>query len=92
MDNLFSALHKYYEEMVSIRRYLHENPELSFQEVHTPAYIANYHRDLGLEVREGVGGRGVVAVDQEVAVHLADLRAANHEAAAAGGTTSSKCR
>lgn len=61
MDNLFSALHKYYEEMVSIRRYLHENPELSFQEVHTPAYIANYHRDLGLEVREGVGGRGVVA-------------------------------
>lgn len=61
MDRLFSALQKDYEEMVSIRRYLHENPELSFHEVNTPAYIANYHRDLGLEVREGVGGRGVVA-------------------------------
>ncbi|TSI07482.1 amidohydrolase [Lysinibacillus sp. BW-2-10] len=61
MDYLFSALHKNYEEMVSIRRYLHANPELSFHEVHTPAYIANYHRELGLQVREGVGGRGVVA-------------------------------
>ncbi|MDM5332295.1 M20 family metallopeptidase [Ureibacillus composti] len=61
MDNLFSTLQNYFEEMVSIRRYLHANPELSFQEVHTPAYIANYHRELGLEVREGVGERGVVA-------------------------------
>ena len=47
--------------MVIIRRYLHEHPELSHQEVHTPAYIANFHRELGLEVREGVGERGVVA-------------------------------
>lgn len=61
MENFFTALDRYYEEMVSIRRYLHANPELSFQEVHTPAFIANYHRELGLEVREGVGGRGVVA-------------------------------
>ena len=61
MNSLFIALEKYYDEMVAIRRYLHENPELSFQEVKTPAYIANYHRTLGLEVREGVGGRGVVA-------------------------------
>lgn len=47
--------------MVSIRRYLHENPELSFQEVHTSAFIADYHCKLGLEVREKVGGGGVVA-------------------------------
>lgn len=61
MEQLFSLLEKNYEEMVSIRRYLHERPELSFQEIHTPAYIANFHRELGLEVREGVGERGVVA-------------------------------
>ncbi|MFY3793014.1 M20 family metallopeptidase [Ureibacillus sp. MALMAid1270] len=61
MEHLLTGLDKEFEEMVSIRRYLHANPELSFQEVHTPAYIANYHRELGLEVREGVGGRGVVA-------------------------------
>ena len=47
-------------EMVKLRRHFHMNPELSFQEFHTPAYIANYLRDLGLDVQEGVGGRGVV--------------------------------
>lgn len=50
-----------YDEMVDIRRYLHQHPELSFQEVETPAYIAEYHRNLGHEVKTGVGGRGVVA-------------------------------
>ena len=58
---LQQLLEQGYEEMVAIRRHLHMYPELSFQEVHTPAYIANYHRELGLAVREGVGGRGVVA-------------------------------
>ncbi len=61
MERLFLLLEKNYEEMIAIRRYLHERPELSFQEVHTPAYIANFYRELGLEVRVGVGGRGVVA-------------------------------
>ncbi|MFF5993973.1 M20 family metallopeptidase [Lysinibacillus sp. KU-BSD001] len=61
MERLFSLLEQHYEEIVAIRRYLHERPELSFQEVHTPAYIANFHRTLGLEVREHVGERGVVA-------------------------------
>ncbi|WP_342463052.1 M20 family metallopeptidase [Ureibacillus sp. FSL K6-8385] len=61
MESLALLLDRHYEEMVSIRRYLHANPELSFQEVHTPKFIANFHRELGLEVREGVGGRGVVA-------------------------------
>ena len=61
MEQLLSLLEQNYEEMVAIRRYLHERPELSFQEVYTPAYIANFHRELGLEVREGVGERGVVA-------------------------------
>ena len=48
--------------MVGIRRHLHEYPELSFEEVETPSYIATFHRELGHEVREGVGGRGVVAI------------------------------
>ena len=61
MEQFHLTLQENFEEMVAIRRYLHEHPELSHQEVHTPAYIANYHRELGLEVREGVGERGVVA-------------------------------
>ncbi|WP_269432634.1 M20 metallopeptidase family protein [Numidum massiliense] len=61
-DILYNGLDELYQEMVDIRRYLHQHPELSFQEVETPAYIAAYHRKLGHEVRTGVGERGVVAV------------------------------
>lgn len=61
MNQLIIKLQENFEEMVIIRRYLHEYPELSHEEVHTPAYIANFYRELGLEVREQVGGRGVVA-------------------------------
>lgn len=62
MEKLFTLLDENYEGMVGIRRHLHEYPELSFEEVETPAYIAAYHKKLGHEVREGVGGRGVVAL------------------------------
>ncbi|MEY2371558.1 M20 family metallopeptidase [Lysinibacillus capsici] len=62
MEKLFTLLDANYNEMVGIRRYLHEYPELSFEEVETPSYIATFHRELGHVVREGVGGRGVVAI------------------------------
>jgi len=58
---LFEKLEQHYHEMVEIRRHLHQHPELSFQEVKTAAYIANFYRKLGVEVKEGVGGNGVVA-------------------------------
>lgn len=64
MEKLFALIDKNYDEMVKMRRHLHEYPELSFEEVETPAYIAAFHRELGHEVREQVGGRGVVAVLQ----------------------------
>lgn len=47
--------------MVEIRRFLHMNPELSFQEVQTANYIANFYRELGIPVRTNVGGNGVIA-------------------------------
>ncbi|MED2973850.1 M20 family metallopeptidase [Fictibacillus sp. B-59209] len=62
MEKLYDRLKELYPEMVKIRRHLHENPELSFEEVETPKYIAAYHEALGHEVRRNVGGRGVVAV------------------------------
>ncbi|MGN1400943.1 MAG: M20 family metallopeptidase [Bacillus sp. (in: firmicutes)] len=62
MKPLFTLLESYEQEMIEIRRHLHQHPELSFQEVETPAFIADYHRKLGHEVRTGVGERGVVAV------------------------------
>nr|WP_139365135.1 M20 family metallopeptidase [Litchfieldia alkalitelluris] len=59
--DLYESLENYYEEMVSIRRYLHQHPELSFQEYETAAFIANFYKELGIEVRTNVGGNGVVA-------------------------------
>lgn len=61
MEKLFSHLDALYGEIIEIRRHLHKYPELSFEEVETSKYIAEYHRKLGHEVRENVGGNGVVA-------------------------------
>lgn len=61
IQQLYSKLEGYYEEMVSIRRYLHQHPELSFQEVNTAKYIQSYYEKLGVEVKGNVGGNGVVS-------------------------------
>ncbi|HHW38178.1 MAG TPA: amidohydrolase [Bacillales bacterium] len=61
MEALYNKLDSLYSEMIEIRRYLHQHPELSFEEVETPKYIAEYHRKLGHQVRTKVGKRGVVA-------------------------------
>ncbi len=49
-----------YEQMVAWRRHFHQYPELSFEEVETPRKIAEILRSFGIEVRTGVGERGVV--------------------------------
>ncbi|GAB3046219.1 N-acetyl amino acid acetylase SndC [Virgibacillus ainsalahensis] len=60
MENLFNKLEGIYPELVELRRDLHMYPELSHQEVKTPEKIAAFLTDLGIEVKTGVGGRGVV--------------------------------
>lgn len=49
-----------FEDMVEIRRHLHMYPELSFKEVNTPKLIAEKLRSYGIDVKENVGGNGVV--------------------------------
>jgi amidohydrolase len=61
IEQIFTSLDDIYQEMVDIRRDLHMHPELSFQEKRTPQVIAEYQRKLGLQVKTGVGGNGVVA-------------------------------
>lgn len=60
-EQLFEKLDCAYEDMVVIRRHLHMNPELSFKEEKTAQYIFDFYANLGVEVRKGVGGNGVVA-------------------------------
>lgn len=61
VTDIDSRLTELYDEMVTLRRHFHQHPELSFEERETPRTIATYLRDLGLDVREHVGGNGVVA-------------------------------
>ena len=49
-------------KMVAWRRDIHAHPELSGQEVRTAKLVADHLRGLGMEVRTGVGGTGVVAL------------------------------
>lgn len=50
-----------FESMVELRRYMHQHPEVSFQEENTKAWIYDQIKDLGLEIKENVGGNGIVA-------------------------------
>ncbi len=49
-------------KLIGWRRDIHQNPELSNQEVRTAKLVADHLRSLGLEVKTGVGGTGVVGI------------------------------
>ena len=51
-----------YEEAVRIRRIIHQNPELGFEEHKTAEMIADYLKGLGMEVTTGVARTGVVGL------------------------------
>jgi amidohydrolase len=48
------------EELTRLRRHFHQHPELSHQERRTAAAVAAYLTKLGLEVKTGIAGHGVV--------------------------------
>ncbi len=50
------------QALAELYRQLHAHPEIAFKEHRTAAVIAERVRDLGLEVTEGVGITGVVAM------------------------------
>ncbi|UCF85737.1 MAG: amidohydrolase [Desulfobacteraceae bacterium] len=49
-------------QMREIRRDLHKHPELGMQEIRTSRIVADYLKNLGLDVRTEVGGYGVLAL------------------------------
>ncbi|SLK00333.1 M20 aminoacylase family protein [Novosphingobium mathurense] len=50
------------EPLIAFRRDIHAHPELGFAEHRTAQRIAEQLRAIGLEVHEGIGGTGIVAV------------------------------
>jgi len=66
--------------IIAWRRRIHCRPELSGEERETAAFVAELLRSFGLQVREGVGGYGVVGLlpgraDKKCAALRADLDA-----------------
>lgn len=61
-SGLSDAIRADMPQLMTLYRDLHANPELSMQEVRTPAKLAPEMRKLGFDVTEHVGKTGVVAV------------------------------
>lgn len=51
-----------YKNLIKVRRDLHMHPEVSKQEKRTSKIVAEYLKDLGLEVKTNIGGNGVVGI------------------------------
>ncbi len=63
-EQLFTVLKEKEPKMIEIRRYLHENPELSFKEEKTSTYIADFYKNKDVQVETNIGGYGVkVTID-----------------------------
>lgn len=52
----------YADDLISIRRDLHEHPELGMQETRTSGIVAQHLKDWGIEVHTDIGKTGVVGV------------------------------
>ena len=62
LEEIFEEIDKRQDEMIKHRRHIHENPELSFEEVETAKYIADYYKDKDVEVTKNMGGNGLRVV------------------------------
>lgn len=62
LEQLLLQLEEQFTETIILRRHFHQFPELSFQEVKTPAKINEYLTNLGIKTITNVGGRGVLGI------------------------------
>ncbi|MFG1449459.1 MAG: hypothetical protein AAE983_02305, partial [Thermoplasmataceae archaeon] len=58
-ENILKEIEEINDEIVAIRRHIHEHPELSFHESETESFIASKLEEYGIEFKKGVGGHGV---------------------------------
>ncbi|HWP52376.1 MAG TPA: amidohydrolase [Clostridia bacterium] len=62
MKDIKAIISSYLDQIVTYRRHIHQNPELSHDEVNTSYFIAQTLKKMGLQPTTGVGGNGVTAV------------------------------
>lgn len=60
-EKLMELLDERNDEIIQIRRYLHEHPELSFKEEKTAEYIADFYKGKDVDIQTKVGnGYGII--------------------------------
>ena len=66
MEKLLSLIKEkaasYKEEVIAIRRHLHQNPELSFEEYNTSKYVCAKLDEFGIEYQSGIVKTGIVGL------------------------------
>lgn len=60
-ERVIELAEKYFPQVITQRRYLHQHPELSFQEFNTSTYIAQQLDDIGVPYKKGYVKTGIVA-------------------------------
>lgn len=63
-DEVKALVQEGHLDTIAVRRHLHANPELSFEEHGTARYVADALRAAGIAVRTGVAGTGVIGTVQ----------------------------
>ncbi|MCB9823357.1 amidohydrolase, partial [Candidatus Nomurabacteria bacterium] len=61
-DKIQRLAHTYHQDVTGIRRHLHQNPELSYEEVETGKYISEKLHQYGIPHQHGVADNGVVGL------------------------------
>ena len=62
LKSIRQLAYEQYPKIVEFRRYLHQHPELSFQEGLTAKHIAQELDSNGIPYFEGIGGTGIIAL------------------------------
>ncbi len=60
-QHIIDLTHHYYNEIITIRRYFHQHPELSFHEIKTSEYIIRQLEEMGISFQKGIAGTGILA-------------------------------
>ncbi|MDW8159344.1 MAG: M20 family metallopeptidase [Bacteroidia bacterium] len=62
LEHIKTQAQNIFPKVVAIRRQIHQYPELAFEEYQTAKLVADFLKELGLQVQEGVAKTGVVAL------------------------------
>src|SRR4051812_1708316 len=61
LQKIKSLSSEYSQQVIDIRRHIHANPELSYQEFNTVKFVASQLRSFGIEPTEGIATTGLIA-------------------------------